>query len=204
MKKAKCISPDRRDFIRNVFSMSAFCCFSKPLIYNQDKSEIQTEIHKFQNDSGLTAQQVYDFAFKNWYIPAMTNLMNLIGKDKFLEMLKQSSDLIQTNGANYKTELKERTFKMWSDNSKAGMKGMNRVLSYEIIKDDSESLEFKCTECLWAKTFREAKASEIGYAGVCYQDYAMTKAFNPNLILTREKTLMQGDDCCNFKWTFKS
>ena len=62
----------------------------------------------------------------------------------------------------------------------------------------------KFTECLWAKTFREADASEIGYAGVCYQDYPMTKTFNPNLKLIRETTLMQGHDCCNFKWSMET
>jgi len=56
-------------------------------------------------------------------------------------------------------------------------------------------------ECLWAKTFREADAGDIGYAGCCYGDYGMTKSFNPKLKLERNKTLMQGHDCCHFKWS---
>jgi hypothetical protein len=39
-------------------------------------------------DSGMSHQAVYSFAFKRWYIPAMKNLKDQIGQDRFLEMLK--------------------------------------------------------------------------------------------------------------------
>jgi len=28
----------------------------------------------------------------------------------------------------------------------------------------------RITKCLWAQTFREAKAADIGYAAICYPD----------------------------------
>ena len=94
----------------------------------------------------------------------------------------------------------ERTLSVWSTNIIEGCENWSERLTFEVLNDSQNVFEIKFTECLWAKTFREADASEIGYAGVCYQDYPMTKAFNPNLKLIRDKTLMQGQDCCHFKW----
>jgi hypothetical protein len=81
---------------------------------------------------------------------------------------------------------------------------MHKQVTYGGVKQIDDEFEIKFTECLWAKTFREADAGDIGYAGCCYQDYAMTKAFNPKMELIREKTLMQGADCCHFKWRMKA
>jgi len=55
-------------------------------------------------------------------------------------------------------------------------------------------------DCLWAKTFKELKAPDIGYLWECNVDFALTKAFHPNLRLKRTSTIMQGDDCCEFTW----
>jgi hypothetical protein len=49
--------------------------------------------------------------------------------------------------------------------------------------------------------FRDGDAADIGYAMVCYPDYAVAKGLNPKLQLIRAKTLMQGDDSCSlFVW----
>jgi len=47
-------------------------------------------------------------------------------------------------------------------------------------------------------------AGEIGYATVCYADYAYTKAISPSIKLIRTKTLMQGDDCWNHRFVVES
>ena len=198
---------DRREFLRKTFSSCAFCCFAAPILLGSDKklhSIASNQQHKFQMDSGMTMQQVYNFAFKENYIPAMKNLMMQIGKEKFLEMLKKSSEMVYEGDEDTYFKNKERTLKTWSDFSKKLMKDWDNSLTGEILTDTENVLEIKYTECLYAKTFREADAGDIGYVALCYQDYPWTKQFNPNLKLIREKTLMQGDDCCHFKWTMET
>jgi hypothetical protein len=148
----------------------------------------------------MTMQRVYNFTFKQWYIPAMKNLMKQIGKEEFLELLKTSSEMSHAPDEDADINYDERTLSVWSSDIKKGCENMSDRLTFEVLNDSHSVFEMKFTECLWAKTFREEDASEIGYAGVCYQDYPMTKAFNPNLKLIRETTLMQGHDCCHFKW----
>lgn len=190
---------DRRQFILKAFSSCALCCLATPGVFASSKLSSDKE-HKFLLDSEMTLQEVYDFSYKQWYIPAMKNLMEQIGKDKFIELLTKSSDMLYERNKESEINYNERTLLVWSNNIKEASKKMEDRLTYEIIKDDEEVFEIKYTECLWAKTFREENASEIGYAGVCCQDYGMTKKFNPKLKLDRKTTLMQGNDSCHFKW----
>lgn len=203
MKHDSKLKHDRRQFIFKTFSSCAFCCLATSSVFASSKKTSLTESdeeHKFLLDSEMTLQEVYNFAYKQWYIPAMKNLMEQIGKEKFIELLKKSSDMFYKSNKESEINYDERTLIAWSNNMKEGCKNWSDRLTFEILNDDEKIFEIKFTECLWAKTFREVDASDIGYAGVCYQDYPMTKAFNPNLKLDREKTLMQGNDCCHFKW----
>jgi hypothetical protein len=52
--------------------------------------------------------------------------------------------------------------------------------------------------CLWADVFKDLDATDLGKIMLCDTDFPSTKAFNPRLRLERTKTIMQGDDCCNF------
>ena len=62
---------------------------------------------------------------------------------------------------------------------------------------------FVMRECHWAKTFRELGAADLGYALNCSSDFEYARCFNPKLRLARPKTLMRGDDCCEFIYTWE-
>lgn len=62
---------------------------------------------------------------------------------------------------------------------------------------------FIMRKCHWAETFRELGAADLGYALNCSSDFAYARCFNPKLRLERSKTLMQGDDCCEFVYTWE-
>ena len=193
----------RRQFIQKSFSFCTLCCLAAPSAISSDIKGLplsKDDKHKFLSDSGMSIQEVYDFAYKGWYIPAMKNLMKMMGRERLLEMLKKSSMKLYENSEKSNIDYSKRTLKAWSDGIKKSCENWKNRLTSEIIKDDENEFEIQFRECIWAKTFREAGAADIGYAGVCYQDYGMTKAFHPKLKLNREKTLMEGYDCCHFKW----
>ena len=197
---------NRRQFITKTLSSCALCCLAPSIAVASGKTLLpieSVEEHKFLADSGMSLQEVYDFTYKFWYIPAMKNLAEQIGKEKLLEFLKESSVMQHRRDNESEINDAERTLRAWSNSIKEGCENWSDRLTFEILRDDDNLFEIKFSECLWAKTFREAKAPEIGYAGVCYQDYGETKAFNPKLKLERNKTLMEGDDCCHFKWTME-
>jgi hypothetical protein len=75
------------------------------------------------------------------------------------------------------------------------------ALTLEIVEDSEKVFELRVTECVWAAAFREAGFDgEIGHAAVCNMDYYWPTAFNPDFKMERDKTLMQGHDCCNHRY----
>ena len=66
------LKPNRREFLLRSFSSCALCCMAASgLTAAKMKADafLSDEDHKFLQDSGMSMQQVYDFAFKQWYIP---------------------------------------------------------------------------------------------------------------------------------------
>lgn len=81
--------------------------------------------------------------------------------------------------------------------------GQASTLTFTIAESTDKSYELRITECLWAKTFLDAQAGDLGYAAICFGDYQTVKSFNPRLELVRDKTLMQGDAYCNHRYIWK-
>ncbi len=184
----------RRQFLKNVLPASTLLCLGCSNLL----ASVQTEKkHKFLEDSGFTYKDVFEFAYRDWLIPIMQSLANEIGKDEFIEMLKRtSSEIGAKSGRDMAKSMQKNDLTAYASNLKANELNKH-VLTYEIVEETDKAVQLKITECLWAKTFREAKASDIGYAVQCHRDYAWTPAFNPKMRFIRTKTLMQGHDCCN-------
>jgi hypothetical protein len=201
---------NRREFLLKAFSSCAVCCFAGPNLLaaaiKGDNPELGTD-DKFLNPSGMTCQDVFNFAYRDNYIPVLKNLCKIAGKEKVIEMLKESSSMVNEAMIKYwEATYPERSLKDWIADSQIFLNNelYKNALSFEIVSNTDKVYEMKITECLWAKTFREADAADIGYAGVCYGDYATTRAFNPKLKFIREKTLMEGGDCCQAKYEMES
>lgn len=207
--KASNFVSSRRQFLNNVLPAGTLFCFgcSKLLAWSigGNKQQVEAKKHKFLLDSGMTVREVFDFAFLN-YILVTQNLVNAIGKDEFIEMLKKaSSDALTQQMKGVFKDLPRKDLVALSDFilNFVKMNPYKNALTYEIIEKTDKAFELKYTECLFAKTFRESNAPEIGYAAMCYPDYAFIRAFNPKMEMIRTKTLMQGDDCCNPRVVWK-
>jgi hypothetical protein len=76
--------------------------------------------------------------------------------------------------------------------------------SEEVIEETDDRLVLNMTECLWARAWREMGAEDIGYLWNCRPDYALVRAMHPRLRLRRSKTLMQGDEHCDFTYYWEA
>jgi hypothetical protein len=56
----------------------------------------------------------------------------------------------------------------------------------------------KTIKCKWYEVMKELNDPELSYAVACHYDIEAAKNMNPKFVLTRKKTLMEGDDCCDF------
>ena len=208
--KASNLASSRREFLLNVLPAGILPCFAwgslSALAFPQDAQKISENKHKFQEDSGMSYEEVVSGHYKYDYIPLLQNLSQRLKDIDFIEMLKAVTHEKAIEGGR---ELAKR----FPINDFAAYTSLNKkfflspffshVLTFTIVEDTEKVFEKKITECLFAKTFREANASDIGYATQCYGDYGHAEGFNPKIRLTLTKTLMQGDDYCNHRWVWE-
>ncbi len=160
--------------------------------------------HKFKQDSGMTFEEVYRFAFEP-FISVLRNLGGELDREDYVELLqKAASDAGAADTRKQAESLPSNDLKTWASEITEPNRFWKHVLTTEIVEDTDTAVEIKVTECLWAKTFREHDAADIGYATICHPDYAMCQAFNPKIRMIRTKTLMQGDECCNHRWVWEA
>jgi len=208
-KKILSDSLNRRRFLTNILPTGAMFCLGHNNLLDTSRANkrqnVLTAKHKFLKKSGMSLEEVFQFKYGP-YISTMQRLVNYIGKDKFIKMLKKaSSEVAKQSVKNIIRNLPKNDFDTFV-NTMVFTPLFKNTLSIEIVEKTDKVLEIKITECLWAKTVRELKepdAVDIGYALICYPEIATTEAFNPKLKVIRTKTLMQGHDCCNSRIVWK-
>jgi len=214
-QKSSYLDQSRREFFSEILPAGSLFCLGcgsllacarreeKPAV-SEEKDAVPTAQHKFLQDSGMSLEQVYNFAFKEHYIPIMQALENEIGKDEFIETLKRAgSESAQKQGHNLAQSLPKNDLASFADASVKEVDFYKHVSTYEIVEETDKAFELKITECLWAKTFCDADASNIGYAAICHPEYAFVRSFNPKMKMIRAKTLMQGHECCNPRYVLE-
>jgi len=209
--KASNFVSSRRQFLKNVLPAGTLFCLGCSNLLTMpnsvDKQAGSAKKHKFFENSDFTYKDVYNFAFKNWFIPINKKLAEEVGREKFIEMLKKASSKIGAEGGRRLAEsLPKNDFNSFVVDLRSTLEESSfwkHVLSYEIVEESEKLYEVKFTECLWAQTFREADASDIGYAAVCNQDYSYARAYNPKMRMIRPQTLMKGEDLCHFRWIWE-
>jgi hypothetical protein len=193
----------RRRFLGQGLSAGALSCLgcSGALA----RAEESPDKHRFLADSGMSFKEVFEFAFKNGFIPTVQGLAEELGHQKLVEMLKKAASKAAAEGVRRQAgQLPANDLAAFTAPLRGASRFWNHVLSLEIVEDTERAVEVRITECLWAAVFREAKAPAIGYACICHPDFAMAQAFNPKMKLARSKTLMQGHDCCNHRWVVEA
>jgi hypothetical protein len=206
----------RREFLQGLFPAGALLCSGCGLLSAssrlQDSPQNKPARHKFLEDSGLTMSEAVRFAFQWTYIPLMKELAAQIGREKLVGMVKEATGIYWSQRArNYAQRLQNKdldAFISWDldppiEDADRRKRFWSHALTSQRIEATAKSYEMKFTECLWAQTFREANAADLGFATICYADEAMASAFDQRLKLTRTKALMKGDDCCHFRWVWQ-
>lgn len=151
----------------------------------------------------VTWEQVFRFAYQKDLIPVLKSLAAQIGREKFAVMLEDSVCGIAAKGMSAKA-IPNRDFATFRASMKMMPPLYRAALEFETVEDTSDALEYRVKHCLWSKSWRESDAADLGYAMVCSADFAIATAFNPKLKLARTRTLMQGHECCHFRYTMES
>ena len=200
--------PSRRQFLLNVLPAGTLFCFGCSNFFassqSEEKPKVASDKHKFLEDSSMSYKQVFEFAYRDSFVPILRNLANSIGKDELIEMLKKATSEVGAYRAeNWAKRVPKNDLATFLGILKKPTRFWEHTCTYEILEYTEKVVAVKYTECLWATIFREANSPDIGYAAFCHGDFAIAHAFNPELKMTRTKTLMQGHDCCNHRYIWE-
>lgn len=179
----------RRQFLSSLLPLCSISCF------RLDGFQEKVTKHKFQKEWGHTYEEAFKWRY-GYYIEIMEEFSKYIGREKLIEMIMRAVDdsnpICENDDPNF-------SFLEWI----GGGEYYQNMMTWEIMERSEKAYEMKVSECLWAKTFQERNAADIGYATVCYSDFSAAKTSHSKITLVRTKTIMQGHGYCDHRWIWE-
>ena len=74
------------------------------------------------------------------------------------------------------------------------------ALESEVRELSDEVFAFDVHRCRYAEMYRALGLEELGATLSCNRDASLIEGFNPNVRFTRTRTIMSGDDHCDFRF----
>ena len=71
------------------------------------------------------------------------------------------------------------------------------------VEEIENGIQVYCTYCPIAEAYRKIKKEEYGLLFNCSEDPHIVEGFNPRITFKRTKTLMEGHDCCDHRYTLE-
>jgi hypothetical protein len=199
--KTSNLKENRRNFLKTMIPVGGMLCIGCPSLLGANTTSLKKQDQKFseriQTELSITHEKLFDFRY-GYLVQLMKRFAKIMGRDKLITMLKKASDDFYLSK---KPNLKAKSVKDFI-NPMLENDDLKIRLDMEVVELTDKVCQFKITNCLYAKTYRKKNAGDIGYANACYGDYLGATAFNPKLKLERTKTLMEGHDYCDHRYTW--
>ena len=77
------------------------------------------------------------------------------------------------------------------------------ALEMEMLEENADRYHLNVTRCRYAEMYREMGLADLGFILSCDRDATRIEGFNPELQLKRTKTILEGGDCCDFRYSRK-
>ena len=194
----------RRRFISRILPACSIACLGGGGIpaWTPSKSNafFQEEKHKFDREykRKITYKDFWKERFREFIYLAKA-MEKEMGKDKLIEFLKKTAtEKWIKRGKEHANRSPDNSFKTYVNTFRPPR--YRAQLTHEVVVDTDTVFELKVKECLTSWVFLQADAADIGYAYICFGDYAWAEGFNPKIKMVRDKTLMQGHDYCNHRY----
>ena len=135
-------------------------------------------------------------------IPFLQDLYKEFSKEKILNVLEKTiKEIAKTQGEELSKEYGNNvdafldTLKFWTKDD---------ALEIDVLEKSDSKLSFNVTRCKYAEMYNALGISDLGAVLSCNRDAALIEGFNPKASLDRKETIMSGDKCCTFRYTFKN
>jgi len=78
------------------------------------------------------------------------------------------------------------------------------ALETQTLKADENLFHFDVTRCRYAEMYRDMGLAEIGDLLSCNRDGTFVEGYNPEIVMERNQTIMQGHSACTFRYRMKT
>jgi len=155
--------------------------------FDEYKEQHENEEIEMKTTDIIRVMNVFDYY-------QLACLLTIMSKDDAIELITSFIENILENRRNPDNYLKnldgliERFtpgYEMWQ----------SQTSQFKKLGDGK--LILKVSRCAWADVMKDLD-SELSYSFICKSDFKNATTMNPDFILTRTKTLMQGDSYCDF------
>jgi hypothetical protein len=72
----------------------------------------------------------------------------------------------------------------------------------EVLEADQHRAAVNITRCQYAEMYKKHGLAEFGILLSCGRDFDLIEGFNPDIKLARTKTIMEGNEICDFRFTY--
>ena len=161
--------------------------------------------HKFQDKMELTYEQYFRTSVQST-VELAKAFEDVLGKDRTFKIIKKWTE--KSAAESVKNMMSKKPIKNFEDFKRLRKEqektpAWKHMLTLTHPEETPTKFCYNVTECLWAKTFKDMNATDLGYILCCGQDFAQARAYHPKMRLKRTKTLMQGDNHCNHIYCWK-
>ena len=133
--------------------------------------------------------------------PFLDEFEKELGKEKTNEIVERVvSEIAKQQGAEYAKMLGNNDLDALLQQEEAWT--ANDALAAENKVEDDHILNQTVKRCAYVDMYELIGMKELCYTLSCMRDEFFYSGFNPDMEMTRTKTLMTGGDCCDFCFKF--
>jgi predicted hydrocarbon binding protein len=135
-------------------------------------------------------------------IPVINALGDSFGRDEVLAIVRDTIvNIARDQGAALSQQMGGDSLKNFVDSLAYWTR--DQALEIDVIEESDDLLSFNVTRCRYAELYESLGIREIGTSFSCTRDFALIEGFNPDILLERTQTIMEGAEYCDFRYRRK-
>jgi hypothetical protein len=146
-----------------------------------------THLKRREVQAPIVSSLIRAFADKIGYNEAIEITKEVVREDAILS----GKTLAEEYSGNSITELSKIVKEVWAGDD---------AFEIKMIKETEKELFFDVSYCGYAQIYEKLGVKSLGCTLSCIRDFYFLEGFNPKITLKRTKTIMEGADCCNFRY----
>ena len=146
-----------------------------------------THLKRREVQAPIVSSLINAFADKIGYNEAIEITKEVVREDAILS----GKTLAEEYSGNSIAELSKIVKEVWAEDD---------AFEIKIIKETDKELFFDISYCGYAQIYEKLGVKKLGCILSCIRDFYFLEGFNPKITLKRTKTIMEGADCCNFRY----